>query len=505
MVEDRNPSPDIVIIGSGMGGGTIALGLADSGARITLIERGEFVPQEPENWSVGAVFIGERYKAREHWQTADGSWFQPAIHYAVGGNTKVYGAALPRYRPSDFEAVEHAEGISPAWPFRYEDLAPFYGEAERIFGVHGTVEAGQEQARIETSPFPPVEHEEPIVELARRLVAEGYTASHLPLGIDLRPHGGCIRCSTCDGFVCRLHAKADADIRCVRPALMHDGVSLLTGSHVTRILTDRTGSRATGVEISSASGTRMIAAGTVIVSCGAANSAALLLRSRNAQHSRGLANRSGVVGRHYMIHNNTAMLSARPFRRNRAVFPKTLYVNDFYERGVAEHPYPLGHIQLVGKLQEPMTRSVAPLVPRWMHRHVTGRSIDWRLYSEDLPDPKNRVELTDGDRLRISWTPNNLRSHELLTREARRMARSAGFPITLTRHAGVEDCGHQAGTVRAGGDPEVSALDANCRAHDIENLYVVDSSFFPSLPAMNPGLTIAANALRVAAHLRERR
>jgi choline dehydrogenase-like flavoprotein len=192
-------------------------------------------------------------------------------------------------------------------------------------------------------------------------------------------------------------------------------------------------------------------------------------------------------------------------QRNRSVFPKTLYVSDFYERGVAEHPHPLGHIQLVGKLQEPMTRSHAPLAPRWMHRYVTARSIDWRLYSEDLPDPKNRVELTDDDRLRISWTPNNLRSHELLTREARRMARSAGFPITLMRHAGVEDCGHQGGTVRAGGDPEISALDANCRAHDIENLYVVDSSFFPSLPAMNPGLTIAANALRVAAHLRARR
>lgn len=502
MVEDRNQSADVVIIGSGMGGGTIALGLADSGARITLIERGEFVPQEPENWSVSAVFIGERYKAREYWQAADGSRFQPAINYVVGGNTKFYGAALPRYRPSDFEAVEHAEGTSPAWPFRYEDLAPFYAEAEHIFGVHGTVEAGQEQARIETFPFPPVEHEEPIGELARHLTAEGYTASYLPLGIDLRPRGGCIRCSTCDGFVCRLHAKADADIRCVRPALMHDGVSLLTGSHATRILTDRTGSRATGVEISSASGTRTITADTVIVSCGAANSAVLLLRSRTAQHSQGLANRSGVVGRHYMIHNNTVMLSARPLRRNRAVFPKTLYINDFYERGVAEHPYPLGHIQLVGKLQEPMTRSRAPLAPRWMHRYVTARSIGWRLYSEDLPDPKNSVALTDGDRLRISWTPNNLRSHELLTREAQRMARSAGFPITLVRRAGVEDCGHQAGTVRAGDDPEISALDANCRAHDVENLYVVDSSFFPSLPAMNPALTIAANALRVAAHLR---
>jgi choline dehydrogenase-like flavoprotein len=499
---EHDPAPDILVIGSGMGGGTLAHALAGSGARVTILERGERIPSEPGNWSVSAVFLDGRYKASEQWQDATGRWYSPGITYAVGGNTKVYGAALPRLRPSDFERRGHAEGESPAWPFTYLDLAPHYAEAERIFGVHGAVEPGQEHTRTADFPFPPVPHEPAVQQVADRLSAQGFTPAHLPLGIDLEVHGRCVRCSRCDAFVCALDAKADADVRCVRPALKHKDVNLLTGAFVRRILTDSDGSRATGAEVEIDGQTRVIEAGTIVVSAGAVNSAALLLRSANHSHPHGVGNGSGVVGRHYMVHNNTVMLAARPLRPTRVVFQKTMYINDFYDRGVPDHPDPLGHIQLIGRVDEPMTRAEARLVPRWARRYVTRRAIAWWLYSEDLPDPANRVEITADGHIKVSWRPNNLRAHEVLTREARRIARASGYPIALTRRAGQEVCSHQAGTVRAGTDPATSALDRNCKAHELNNVYVVDSSFFPSLPVMNPALTIAANALRVAAKIR---
>jgi choline dehydrogenase-like flavoprotein len=299
-------------------------------------------------------------------------------------------------------------------------------------------------------------------------------------------------------------AKADADIRCVRPALRQGSVELATRTLARRVVTDRSGKRVTGVEFERDGSLATVAAGLVVVSCGAVNSAALLLRSRNEQHPQGLANSSGVVGRNYMVHNNTIMLSVKPVRRNTVTYQKTLYVNDFYDRGTDAHPYPLGHIQLIGKVREQMVRSQAKPAPRWARQYITNRSMDWWLFSEDLPDPNNRVELTSSGAVRLHWKPNNVRAHKALVQEAKRIARAAGYPITLTRRAGIEVCSHQAGTVRAGADPATSALDPSCRAHDIENLYVVDSSFFPSLPVMNPALTIAANAVRVGQQIASR-
>ncbi len=493
---------DIVIVGSGMGGGTLAFALCDSGARILIVERGDFIPSEPENWSVDAVFSEGRYKAGDRWQSSDGEWYEPGLTYAVGGNTKVYGASLPRFRPSDFTAVEHADGVSPAWPFTYEELAPHYATAEELFGVHGQPETGQESARAEAFPFPPVPHEQPMQALAERLRTHGYTPTHLPLGIDLRPSGRCIRCATCDGFVCRVNAKADAEVRCVRPALERDNVDIVTRAYARRVLTDPSGRVATGVELEIGGEVVAVRAGLVAVACGAVNSAALLLRS-DGPEGRGLSNSSGVVGRHYMVHNNTIMLAVRPLTRNRAVFQKTLFVNDFYDRGVSEHPFPLGHIQLIGKVQEQMVRPHAPWAPKWVRRYATSRSTDWWLFTEDLPDPENRVAVTGANAISLHWRPNNVRAHEALVREAKRMARAAGYPLAFTRRMGIEVCSHQAGTVRAGENPTTSALDPMCRAHDINNLYVVDASFFPSLPVMNPALTIAANALRVGQHIRQ--
>jgi choline dehydrogenase-like flavoprotein len=489
---------DVVIVGSGMGGGTLAYGLMGSGASVLVLERGGVIPREAENWDAKAVFADGRYRAEDEWQDGDDGWYRPSISYAVGGNTKVYGAALPRFRPQDFGAVEHAEGVSPAWPFRYDEIEQDYARAEQIYGVHAGPPGPDEPPRSGPFPHPAVPHEPLVEHLAERLTTRGYRPAHLPLGIDLRRGGTCVRCNTCDGFVCQVDAKADAHVRCLRPAVAGGDTELVTHAFVRRVLVDSAGRRATSVEFERGGQVATVSAGSVVVAAGAVNSAALLLRSAGDSHPTGLANASGTVGRHYMVHNNTVMLTVQPLRRNRTSFQKTLYLNDFYENGTDDHPYPLGHIQLIGKVRTPMVMSEVPRVPRSILRAVTDRSLDWWLFTEDLPDPDNRVELTSSGRIRVRWRPNNVRAHEVLVREARRAARAGGYPIALTRRMGIEACSHQAGTIRAGTDPGTSALTPACRAHDVENLWVADASFFPSLPVMNPALTIAANALRVS-------
>ncbi len=496
---------DIIIIGTGAGGGTLAYALRASGARVLLLERGDFLPQEPQNWSPEAVFDQQRYKPKEVWQDAEGRPFHPGVHYYVGGNTKVYGAALPRLRRADFEVIEHEGGISPAWPIRYEDLEPYYVRAEQIYLVHGVSgDDPTEPPRSGPFPFPPVPHEPYIAELAEQLRAQGLHPSYLPIGIDLRPGGRCIRSKTCDGFPCQLLAKGEADVCCVRPALESPDVELMTHTYARRLLTDPSGRRVTAVEVERDGERFEVHADIVVVACGAANSAALLLRSANSVYPNGLANSSGLVGRHYMVHNNTALMAVHPTRRNPTVFQKTLAVNDFYFRG-PDWPYPMGNLQLLGKLQAGMLTANQPLVPRRVLQAVADRSVDWWVMSEDLPDPENRVTLGSDGSIRIHWKPNNLVAHAKLVQAARQMLRRAGYPIVLTQRMGIETNSHQCGTLRFGNDPSTSVLELFCRSHDIPNLYVVDSSFFPSSTAVNPALTIAAQALRVADHLMVRR
>ncbi len=493
---------DVVIVGTGAGGGTLAYALRNSGAHILLIERGDFLPQEPQNWSPAAVFDHKRYKNAEPWLDGAGQTFLPGIHYYVGGNTKVYGAALQRLRREDFGALEHAEGTSPAWPLGYDDLAPYYEQAERIYRVHGKGgEDPTEPPRASPYPFPPVPDEPYIADLSARLRRQGLHPYALPLGVDLRHDGLCLRCKTCDGFPCRVLAKGEADACCVRPALQSPDVELCTNSYARRLLTDAAGRRVTGIEVERGGERAVVQAPTVVVSCGAVNSAALLLRSATDAHPQGLANSSGLVGRNYMVHNNTALMAVHPLRRNPTVFQKTLAVNDYYLRG-PDWPYPMGNIQLLGKLQAGMLTADQPLVPRRVLQAIADRSVDWWVMSEDLPDPGNRVTLSSSGRIRVYWRPNNLAAHIRLTRAAREMMRAAGYPIVLTRRMGIETNSHQCGTLRCGTDPANSVLDPFCRAHDLENLYVVDSSFFPSSSATNPALTIAAQALRVADYLR---
>lgn len=492
---------DIIIIGTGAGGGTLAYALRESGARILLIERGDFLPREPQNWSPMEVFDNKRYKNAEMWQDADGAPFLPGVHYFVGGNTKVYGAALQRPRREDFGALEHEGGTSPAWPIGYDDLAPYYEQAETIYRVHGQGgEDPTEPPRLGPYPFPPLPHEPYVADLAGRLRGQGLHPYALPMGVDLRAGGRCIRCQTCDGFPCQVHAKSDAEVCAVRPALESDHVELWTQTYARRLLADPTGRRVNGVEVERNGERDTIHATTVVVACGAVNSAALLLRSANGAHPNGLANSSGLVGRNYMVHNNTALMAIHPLRRNRTVFQKTLAVNDFYLRG-PNWPYPMGNIQLLGKLQAGMLTAERPFIPRPVLHVLAGHSVDWWVMSEDLPRADNRVTLAQDGGIRIHWRPNNLVAHDKLIQAARQMLRRAGYPVVLTQRMGIETNSHQCGTLRCGSDPATSVLDPFCRSHEIENLYVVDASFFPSSTATNPALTIAAQALRVADHL----
>ncbi len=491
---------DIVIIGTGAGGGTLAYALRQSGARILLVERGDYLPQEPENWIPAAVFDQKRYKPAEAWQDEQGRPFYPGVHYFVGGNTKVYGAALPRFRRQDFEAIEHEGGTSPAWPIAYDDLEPYYAAAERLYMVHG--EPGidpTEPPRSGPYPFPPVPHEPYIADLAERLRAQGLHPFTLPMGIDLRPGGRCVRCKTCDGFPCQVLAKGDADICAVRPALQSPDVTLWTRARARRLLTDPRGDRVVAVEVERDGALMTVAADLVVVACGAVNSAALLLRSAGGAHPHGLANTSGQVGRNYMVHNNTAMMAGDLLRRNPTVFQKTLAINDFYFGG-PDWSYPLGNLQLLGKLQAGMLTASQPYVPKAILQGIANRSVDWWVMSEDLPDPENRITLA-GESIRVHWKPNNRVAHQQLIKAARDLMRRAGYQIVLTQTMGIETNSHQCGTLRFGADPATSVLDPFCRAHDVNNLYVVDSSFFPSSAAVNPALTIAAQALRIADHL----
>lgn len=496
---------DIAIIGTGAGGGTLAWALRESGARVLLLERGDFIPQEPENWSPEAVFLDNRYKAKERWRDARGGTFAPGVHYVVGGNTKVYGAALPRLRREDFGPLQHEGGISPAWPIAYDDLEPFYGQAERLYRVHGETGADlTEPPHRDPYPFPPMPQDPPMEELADRLRAQGLHPYRLPIGLDWRPGGRCVRCKTCDAFPCRVLAKGDADVCAVRPAVAA-GVDLWTGAYVRRVLTDETGRRAIGVEVERGGETLRVGADLVAVACGAANSAALLLRSATERHATGLANSSQLVGRNYMVHNNSVLMGVHPTRRNTTIFQKTFAINDFYLAGAdPTFPYPMGNLQPIGKLQAGMLAADRPRVPRPILGAVAARSTDWWVMSEDLPDPNNRVTLAADGSIVVHWRPNNLVAHDRLMRAAKRMLRRAGYPILLSRRMGIATNSHQCGTIRFGDDPRTSVLDPLGRTWDVDNLYVVDSSFFPSSTAVNPALTIAAQALRVGQHLAER-
>jgi choline dehydrogenase-like flavoprotein len=503
---------DIIIIGTGAGGGTIAHALAASDARILVLERGDFVPQEAENWSAEAVWKDLRYRTQEYWLDEEGREFHPYTHYNVGGNTKFWGSVLYRLRREDFRELQHADGVSPAWPIDYETLAPYYDRAERLYQVRGSVGDDPTEPPHGPYPFPAVPHARGMARIAERLRAEGLHPSPLPLGlINPGDPGGCRLCGTCNSFACQIHAKSDADVIAVRPAVARPNVTLWTNACARRLLTDPSGKRVEAVEVERNGAIERVSANLVVVSCGAINSAALLLRSASGAHPDGLANSSGLVGRRYMAHLAT-MLEGVHWRKNDDEFQKTLAINDFYLAG-PHAPFPLGQIQSQGRTQPLMAKVVGDSwvykgiemrhIPLWAYGEWVSRATDWLAMTEDLPDPDNRVRLAPDGRIILDVRQNNTRAHTLLVETLRGILGRLGYwsPKVFAHMAGTKNTTHQCGTLVFGTDPRTSVLDPFCRAHDVENLFVVDASFFPSSAAVNPGLTIAAQGLRVADHI----
>jgi choline dehydrogenase-like flavoprotein len=502
------PVFDVVIIGSGAGGGTMAWALARSGARILVLERGASIPQEPENWSATAVWKDLRYRASEQWVDGANEEFRPYTHYCVGGNTKFWGSVLYRLRREDFQAMDHLDGLSPAWPVDYDTLAPFYDRAERLYEVHGADGADPTAPPRGPFPFPPIPHTPEMAEIVSALEAQGLHPSPLPLGLR-RPQepGGCILCNTCNSFPCKIHAKSDAEVCGIEGALTSPTVEMWTNAHATRLLTDPSGSRVEAVDVVRDGDSIRVGARLVVVSCGAVNSAALLLRSATDKHPNGLANSSGLVGRRYMAHLATMMEGFHP-RKNHSVFQKTVAINDFYLRG-PNSAYPLGHIQSQGRTHGIMAKVVGDTwthglwrwIPLWAYNTWVDRGVDWLAMSEDLPHDENRVTIDRQGRIQLTYRQNNRVAHEQLVQEMRRILGRLGFWKIVAHSHGAQNTTHQCGTICFGTSPSTSVLDPFCRTHDVSNLFVVDASFFPSSAAVNPGLTIVAQALRVADHL----
>jgi choline dehydrogenase-like flavoprotein len=525
MIDNVTEHYDVVIIGTGAGGGTIANVLANAGKRILLLERGDFLPREKENWDPEQVFVKGRYVSRDTWYDADGKPFQPQVHYFVGGATKMYGAALYRLRPEDFGEIQHVDGPSPAWPLGYDDFEPWYTKAEWLYQVHGN--HGEDPTEGHWSrqyPWPAVSHEPRIQQIADDLGKAGYHPFSAPCGIlldEAEPFkSACIRCNTCDGSPCLVHAKSDAEVIGVRPILDLPNVTLLTGAEVLSLrtanspVTNGGASAVSAVVVARDGRTEEYSGDIIILSAGAANSARVLLRSVSDEHPGGLANGSDQVGRNYMFHNSNAVV-AIDREPNDTVFQKTLGLNDFYLAGDGR-PWPLGNIQMVGKSNAAAMRGEEPkltaLAPTMTLADVARHAVDFWLTTEDIPNPDNRVTVDGDGNVRLSYRAANQTETDGLYAELRKVMNHIGVAahhvldknFYMNMAIPIAGVAHQAGTCRFGTDPRTSVLDLNCKAHEVDNLYVVDASFLPSIGAVNPALTVMANALRVGEHLLER-
>ena len=485
---------DVIIIGTGAGGGTLTRKLAEAGKKILVLERGEFAEKESSQLLEVEVFKKENYHAPENWYDNAGEPFQPQTSYCVGGNTKIYSGTLLRLRERDFEKVEHQDGISPEWPLKYQDFEPYYTEAEKLYRAHG--KAGDdptEPPRSGNYPLPPVDRIPQMQEISDRLSKYGLHPAYLPIGIGEE-------------------GRTDGEDTGVSPVLRAGHkVTLKTSAKVVALHTNPSGTEVKAVEAQINGESYLFMGDIVVLACGAINSAALLLRSANEKHPQGLANSSDLVGRNLMKQLMTVILQQSP-QPNSGLFQRTLYINDFYW-GDKDFPYPMGHIQDSGGILQDVIFSESPPIlsiaakrmPGFGLKQLAKRSIGWWLQTEDLPDPSNRVSWTK-NKLYLSYTPNNLEAHDRLLyrwQEVLKATDKKSRGIHPYGSAPLQVVAHQCGTCRFGEDPKFSVLDLNCRTHDVHNLYVVDSSFFPSSTAISPALTIIANALRVGDHLIE--
>jgi choline dehydrogenase-like flavoprotein len=503
---------DIIIIGTGSGGSTMAYKLAPTGKKILILERGGFIPKEKENWDPHEVVTKGRYRPNEEWQDQDGKSFKPYIHYNVGGNSKMYGAALFRFRESDFEEVNHYGGVSPAWPFGYGTLEKYYDDAEKIYSVHGKrgIDPSEPPSTMEY-PQQQLPYEPLIQDLEKKFKQIGLQPFPLPMGVklpqDFTATESPVVLENFDGFPDPTDSKADGQVMCLRPAMVNKNVTLRIHAFVEKLVTDDSGKKVTKV-VAVINDERIIfTSDIVIVACGAVNTAALFLRSKNDQHPAGLANSSDQVGRNLMLHHNGCLVAFTK-KKNDCVFQKSLGLADFYN-GADDSLLPLGEIQLMGRNDPDTILWLAEkLYPGRSYEELKQMTIDFWLTAEDLPHPDNRVTLREDDGIKVAYTRTNYTAYEKLKEKLKNVFEQLGnidpdFKNTQWNGYDLDISGmsHQNGTLRFGSDPSTSVLDLNCKTHDLDNVYVVDASFFPSCGAFNPALTIAANALRVGDHI----
>ncbi|ANF49275.1 dehydrogenase [Chryseobacterium glaciei] len=502
---------DIIIIGSGAGGATMAYRLADSGKKILIVERGDYVPVEKENWDSVEVFQKNRYTTTDLWLDKHNKPFRPGMHYNVGGNTKFYGAALFRLREEDFKEIHHYGGTSPAWPIQYQDLKDYYLESEKLFHVHGKRGSDPtEPFDSEPYPNPPLSHEPRIQEVVDELFNYGWHPFNLPIGVDFKPHESANAPYTLDrfdGFPDAAERKGDAHLCSLAKALEYPNVELMVNTKVLRLNTNEEGTKITEIVVEENGETKTLTSDLVILSAGAINSAALLLESKSEKFLNGLANSSDQVGRNYMFHQNSALVALYT-EPNHTKFGKTFGINDFYHANKG-YEFPLGHIQMLGKSDEHQIKADSPVAaPGFTFELMAEHAVDFWLTSEDLPDPDNRVTVENGQ-IKISYTSNNQQGHEFLKEELIKALKASGKfksflfkGIYFSKGMDIASPAHQNGTTKMGLDPKTSVVDTNCKAHDLDNLYIVDGGFFVSSGAVNPALTIIAMALRVGDHLK---
>ncbi|MEI1746556.1 GMC family oxidoreductase [Acinetobacter baumannii] len=493
---------DIVIIGSGIGGSSLAYSLADSGKRIVILERGEYLKDTFEARDDASIFLKGFYKSSEVWEGTDGEKFLPGNYYYVGGNSKFYGAVMYRYRAEDFKPRKHMEGSAPGWPIPYSEVEPWYEQAEELFKVHG--KAGEDKTdppRANSYRYDPVPDEPAIASVRMRLKKAGVNPTTLPLAIDIEkwldraPTGW-------DAFPNTGLGKIDAEVGPLARALTYPNVSLITDARVLRLETDISGEKITSATYIKDGKEYQIHADIFAVAAGAVQSAALLLRSANKIYPTGLANSSDQVGRNFMNHNTTALIAIDPRAENTSVYQKTLAFNDFYNKD-PETGFPLGNVQLLGHITGNILKANLPsLFPLWLSNLIARYSYGWFLTSEDLPNPESRVMVRNGQ-IVMHWVRSNMKAHNELIKRTRAVMKKAGFPIVLTHTFGRKTTSHQCGTARLGNDPKTSVVSPNCQSHDISNLYITDASVLPTSAAVNPALTIAALALKAGAAIKQ--
>ncbi len=503
---------DIIIIGTGSGGSSMAYQLAPTGKKILILERGGFIPKEKENWDAKKVVVDGIYRPNEMWYDKDDKPFKPFIHYNVGGNSKFYGAAMFRFRENDFAEVQHYGGTSPAWPFGYATLQKYYDEAEKLFSVHGERGADPtEPPSYLNYPYRPLPYEPITKDLSNKLKQIGLKPFPLPMAIklpqDINKNASPVMLENFDGFPDPTDSKADGQTSCLNIALQHPNVNMIINAYVEKITTNKEGNKATGVEVIVDGEIKTFTADLIFTACGAINSAALFLRSKNENHPNGLANSSGLVGKNLMLHHNGCLVAFTK-KYNDSKFQKSFGIADFYH-GADDSKLPLGEIQLMGRNDpDTIVWLGGEKFPGKTYDELKAMSIDFWLTAEDLPSEENTVSLREDGSIKVSYRRTNYEAYERLKEKLKQTFEKLGEIDEEYKDVfwngydlDVSGVSHQNGTLKMGENPATSVVDINCKTHDVENLYVCDAGFFPSCGAFNPALTLVANALRVGQHV----